>query len=360
MSKTPSPAVRAVGIAIGISVLLGALVSWFAWPAKELEPRDLPVVVAGPAPATAAISQQLASALPGAFEVTTAADAAAADQALREREAYAAFVVGADGVSLHTASGASPIVATLLSQAAQQLGGGRPVAVVDVVPGAPDDPRGAGFATGYLPLVLASMIGGILLAIALSGWRERLAGLAALAVMGGLVGAGVLHGLEILTGSYLGRGWRDRAARLGGERYRHRPGVGARRPGHRPWRAARLPLREPDLGRGGRAGTVTAAMGNDRPAAAARRWGDPAAFRGVLQRRRFSRTNVDTRGLGRAGSHPGGDRPYSDQQAGQRGPSRGCAAGVARDVITVRRQSSRSRRSWREAGQIGAIIACGT
>ena len=140
--------------------------------------------------------------MPGAFEVTTAADAAAADQALRDREAYAAFVVAADGVSLHTASGASPTVAALLSQAAQQIGGGRPVTVVDVVPGAPDDPRGAGFASGYLPLVLASMIGGILLAVAVSGWRERLIGLGAFAVVGGLAGAGVLHGLGLLAGSY--------------------------------------------------------------------------------------------------------------------------------------------------------------
>jgi hypothetical protein len=202
VAHPPSPAVRAVGIAIGISVLLGALVSWFAWPAKELAPRDLPVVVAGPAPATAAISQQLATAMPGAFEVTTAADAAAADRALRDREAYAAFVVGPDGVSLHTASGASPTVATLLGQAAQQMGGGRPVTVVDVVPGAPDDPRGAGFASGYLPLVLASMIGGILLAVAISGWRERLIGLGTFAVVAGLVGAGVLHGLDLITGSY--------------------------------------------------------------------------------------------------------------------------------------------------------------
>jgi hypothetical protein len=191
-----------VAIAIGVSVLLGALVSWFAWPARELEPRDLPVVVAGPAPATAAISQQLSTALPGAFEVTTVADAAAADQALRDRSAYAAFIAGADGVSLHTASGASPTVAALLSQAVQQLGGGRPVAVVDVVPGAPDDPRGAGFASGYLPLVLAGLIGGIVLAVVVPGWRERLIGLGALALAGGLVGAGVLHMLGVLAGGY--------------------------------------------------------------------------------------------------------------------------------------------------------------
>jgi hypothetical protein len=203
VKRTPSPAARAVGIAIGVTVLLGLLVSWFAWPAKELEPRSLPVVVAGPAPATAALGQQLAAARPGAFEVTTVADAAAADQALRDREAYAAFVVGPTGVALHTASGASPTVATLLGQAAQQLGGGASVTIVDVVPGAPDDPRGAGFASGYLPLVLASMIAGVLFAVVLPGRWARLVGLVVFAVLAGLVGAAVLHGLGLLTGSYL-------------------------------------------------------------------------------------------------------------------------------------------------------------
>jgi hypothetical protein len=202
VKQTPSPAVRAVGIAIGVSVVLGLVVSWFAWPAKELEPRNLPVVVAGPPPAAAAVSQQLAAARPGAFEVTTVADAAAADQALRDREAYAAFVVAADGMSLHTASAASPTVAALLTQAAQQFGGGRPVTVIDVVPNAPDDPRGVGFASGFLPLVLAGMVAGILLAVVIPRWRDRLIGLVTFAVVGGLVGAGVLHWLGVIAGSY--------------------------------------------------------------------------------------------------------------------------------------------------------------
>jgi hypothetical protein len=201
--NNPSPAARAVGIAVAVTVLLGALVSWFAWPAKELEPRDLPVVVAGPAPAVAAMSQQLEKARPGAFKVTAVADAAAADQALRDREAYAAFVLGPSGVNLRTASGASPTVAALLTQAAQQFGGGQPLTVTDVVPGAPEDPRGAGFAAGYLPLVLASMIAGILLAIAVSSRAARLIGLGTFAVIGGLVGSAVLQWLGVLTGSYL-------------------------------------------------------------------------------------------------------------------------------------------------------------
>jgi hypothetical protein len=192
-----------VGIAVGVTVLLGLLVSWFAWPAKALEPRDLPVVVAGPPPATAALTQQLQAVKPGAFEVTTVADAAAADQALRDREAYAAFVLSQSGVALHTASGASPTVAALLGQAAQQLGGGTAVTVVDVVPGAAEDPRGAGFASGYLPLVLASMVAGVLFAVVLRGRGSRLIGLVAFAVLAGLAGAGVLHWLGLLAGSYL-------------------------------------------------------------------------------------------------------------------------------------------------------------
>jgi hypothetical protein len=198
-----SHAMRPVGIALGVTVLLGLLVSWFAWPAKELEPRDLPVVVAGPAQATAAMTQQLQAVRPGAFAVTTAPDAAAADQKLKDREAYAAFVIGADGVSLHTASGASPTVSTLLGQAAQQLGNGRAIPIVDVVPGAPEDPRGAGFASGYLPLVLASMVAGILLAVIVPTRGARLIGLGTYAVLAGLVGAAVLHGLGLITGSYL-------------------------------------------------------------------------------------------------------------------------------------------------------------
>jgi len=194
---------RVLGIAVGVTVLLGLLVAWFAWPAKALEPRDLPIVVAGPAPAATALAQRLQTARPGAFAVTTVADAAAADQILRDRGAYAAFVLGSTGVSLHTASGASPTVAALLGQAAQQLGGGAAVTVVDVVPGAAADPRGAGFASGYLPLVLVSLIAGVLLAVAVPGRSGRLAGLGTFAVLAGLVGAAILHGLGLLGGGYL-------------------------------------------------------------------------------------------------------------------------------------------------------------
>lgn len=203
-AKSPPPLAVALLVAVGIVVLQALLVPLFAGPAANAEPRDLPVVVAGPAPAADQFTAGLARERPGAFEVTRVADEAAADQALRDREAYAAFVLDPSGVTLHTASAASPVVAQLLTGAATEIGGGQPVSVRDVVPGSPDDPRGAGFAAGFLPLALTSMLAGIGLAVAVRGRWARLAGLVGYAALAGLVGAAVLQGwLGVLGGDYL-------------------------------------------------------------------------------------------------------------------------------------------------------------
>ncbi len=203
MARTPTPLVRAVVIAVGVVILQALLLLWFSWPAKETAPRDVPVIVAGPPAAAATFADHLTAQAPDAFAVTTAPDAATADAGLRDRKAYAAFVLGAGGVSLHVASAASPTVATLLTQAVQQLGNGQPVPVVDIVASPVDDPRGLGFASGFLPLLLTSLAYGAALLFAVSSPVARLVGVAAFAVAAGLVAAGVMHGLGLLAGSYL-------------------------------------------------------------------------------------------------------------------------------------------------------------
>ena len=95
-SPSRPPLALAVLIAFGVVLAQALLVPLFAAPAANLAPRDLPVVVAGPAPAAHAMAGQLRQAEPGAFEVTTVPDAAAAEAALRDRDAYAAFVIGTD------------------------------------------------------------------------------------------------------------------------------------------------------------------------------------------------------------------------------------------------------------------------
>jgi hypothetical protein len=195
---------RAIAIAVLVVAAQALLVALFAWPAINTAPRDLPVVVAGPPPAAAALSQRLNTARPGAFAVTTVTDQAAADAALRDRRAYAAFILRPDGPTLHVASAAAPAVAQLLAQQAQALGDGAPLPVVDVVPADADDPRGAGFAAGFLPLVLTSMAAGILLAATVGSRRIRLAGIGIFAALAGLAGGAVLqYWLDALPGAYL-------------------------------------------------------------------------------------------------------------------------------------------------------------
>ncbi|WP_433285029.1 hypothetical protein [Micromonospora sp. CA-244673] len=208
-TRIRSPWLLAALLASLAVVVQALLVPLFAAPAAHLAPRDLPIAVAGPAPAAAELAARLAAARPGGFAVATLPDAAAADRALRDREAYAAFVVGPDGVALHTAPAASPTVAALLTEAAAQLSAGRPVPVVQVVPADPDDPRGAGFAAGFLPLALTGMLAGALLTVLVARRAARLAGLLGFAVLAGLVGAAVLHGwLGVLDGDL----WREAGA----------------------------------------------------------------------------------------------------------------------------------------------------
>lgn len=202
--RRPSPAALALVIAVGVVALQALLVPLFSAPAAKIEPRDLPIVVAGPAPAADGFAGQLESARPGAFEITRLADAAAADEALRDRDAYAAFVVGPDGLALHTAPAASPTVSTLLTQASAQMNGGQPVRTVEVVPLDPDDPRGTGFASGFLPLAITSLLAGAAIYFATRGRRPRLAGLVGYAVLAGLVSAAVLQfWLGVIPGTYL-------------------------------------------------------------------------------------------------------------------------------------------------------------
>jgi hypothetical protein len=195
MSRTLA---RAGAIALAVVAVQALLMLWFAWPAQKTAPRDVPVVAVGPAPAVSALTAKLH----GAFTVTPVADPAAADNAIRHRDAYAAFLIGSSGVTVHVASAASPALAQLVGQAVQQLGNGAPVPVVDVVSSPVDDPHGAGFASAFLPLVLTSLAAGIALLFVVRAHAVRLVGVLLFAAAAGLLAAGVMHGLGVLGGSY--------------------------------------------------------------------------------------------------------------------------------------------------------------
>jgi hypothetical protein len=206
---------RTAGIVLGVVALQALLFTLFTWPALHAAPRDLPVVVAGPAQATAPVAAQLRKAQPGAFDITTTTDPAAADRELRHRDAFAAFLVGPTGLAVHVSSAASPTVAQAITQYAQQAAAQQAqpgqrgqaaarVTVTDVVPADRHDPRGILLALGVLPLVVTSLAAGALLALAVRSRWARLVGAVAYAALAGAVSVALakywLHGLP---GNYL-------------------------------------------------------------------------------------------------------------------------------------------------------------
>jgi len=228
MSSTP--VVRALGAAVGIAALLTLLLSAFAWPTHELEPRGLPLAVVGPEQALAQVERATAPLGEDALDLTSVDTRDDAIAAIQEREVYAAIVPGPSRTELMTAPAGSPAVATLLREALARAAP-TPPTVTAVVPLPNEDPRGAVFSSGALPLVLGGIITGgafsllvrqpgaaitgVLVTAALAGlsltavlqeWLGALSG--DFAINAGVVGLGVAAvGLAVLgLFRFLGRG----------------------------------------------------------------------------------------------------------------------------------------------------------
>jgi hypothetical protein len=206
---SPSPwtaVARAVALlTAAVSVLLTA----FAWPSVRSSVHDVPIAVAGPAPAVSQISAALRQRLPDAFEITEVADTAAAEQLIRDRAVYGAIDVSSGTPQVILASAASTAVAQTLNGIAGALGqappqgAGTTAAVRDLVPLPADDPRGAGLAAAALPLVMGGLLAAVLLTRLVLGTTRRIVAALAFAVAGGLaMGAILQFWLGSLTGSY--------------------------------------------------------------------------------------------------------------------------------------------------------------
>jgi hypothetical protein len=173
----PSALIALLAVPLVVAIALAT----FAWPASNLEPRDLPIGVAGPPQARAPVEQKLAQ-QEGAFDVQRYADEAAARKAIEDRDVYGAVVVAPGGAKLLTASAGSATVAGLLEE---NLAGPR-VQAADIVPAPSGDPRGTGFGSMGLPIILAGIIAGVIV---------TLLGRPGVGAIGILLGVSVLSGL---------------------------------------------------------------------------------------------------------------------------------------------------------------------
>jgi hypothetical protein len=191
--RRPSPAAILL-----VPVVAAIVLALFAWPSARLEPRELPVGVAGPPDATRALTHKL-EAEPGAFDVTAYGSEAAAREAIEDREVYGAFVAGPSGPKVLTASGASPAVAQALTHAAGEFGGGADPAVEDIAPA----PRGAALGASILPLLIAGILTGVLSTLLASGAARRTALLVTGSVLSGLAATAIVQSwLDVVGGDW--------------------------------------------------------------------------------------------------------------------------------------------------------------
>jgi hypothetical protein len=179
-----------------IPVVVAVILTLFAWPNARMEPRDVPIAVAG-APAAAKAIEAKLSEREGAFDVHRYAGEPAARAAIEDRDVYGAFVASPGGPEVLVASAASPAVAQLLTHAASESG----AEVTDVVSASP---RAAALGSSVLPLVIA----GILTGAAAIGLTRTGLGRAGLVVAGsvltGLAATAIVQGwLGVVEGDWL-------------------------------------------------------------------------------------------------------------------------------------------------------------
>ncbi|MEU6858779.1 hypothetical protein AB0B28_07895 [Glycomyces sp. NPDC046736] len=202
-----TPIGRVIALSAGLALIVGVLTLAFSWPSTGMGPHEVPIAVVGPQEAADQVQAQLDQAEPDGFDVTAAADADEAATLIEEREVYAAFAIAPDGITVYTASAASPVVSRMVVGIADGVAaqmGGIPVTVEDLVALPDDDPNGAGLAASALPLAAGGILIAVLIGLNVRGSGRQVAAaiLAPLAVGAG-VAALMLYVLESIEGEFL-------------------------------------------------------------------------------------------------------------------------------------------------------------
>ena len=184
-----------------VPVAAALVLTLFAWPQARLEPRDLPVGVAGPT-ATAQQVEHRLDAQDGAFEVHRYADEADARDAIADREIYGAVVTTPSAAKVLTASAASPTVAQMITNAARATAK-TTATTVDVEDVAPAERVGA-LSAAILPLILAGSLTAFISGMVAPGGGMRRAGLIlGASVLAGMAGTAIVQNwLDVVDGSW--------------------------------------------------------------------------------------------------------------------------------------------------------------
>lgn len=193
------------GIIVGLVGILTLMLLAFLTPQYNSGPSDLPLAVAGPAPAVEQVTGALDQQQPGAFDVATHDSPDAARDAVANRDAIGAIAVGPDGATVYTATAAGQPYAQLLTGIASGLEAqGQDVTVEEVAPTTEDDPNAAGLSVLALPLAFGGIISAVLLSLTMKKhYGMRILGVLVFAGLAGLaIGAILQYGFGTFDGHY--------------------------------------------------------------------------------------------------------------------------------------------------------------
>lgn len=203
----PPAALRATGIVVVLTVVLTIFAIAFALPAARTAPHAVPIGAAGPQSASGGVAATLEKQAPGAFAITYYPGEAALRDAIRNRDVYGGIAFGPDGRRLLIATGASPMVAQMLTQIGNGIAAqaGTALAIEDLAPPTTDDPRGVGLAASALPITLAGLLPAIALMLALK--REVWTRFTTAVIFAGIAGVTIAALLRYVFGAIEANFW---------------------------------------------------------------------------------------------------------------------------------------------------------
>jgi hypothetical protein len=216
---TPQPAARSrrgtagrVQLAVSLAPLAAGLLAIVAvigligFAVRSPQPHDIPVGLVGPPAAEHQVSAEFGASAPGAFEFTSYASPATARAALDGRDVDAVLTVGPGRSELVVAGAAGAAIAGVITTAVSGAfrAQGTPLTVQTVHAFAPGDPQGLILFFAVLAVLIASLLAGALVGLRSgTGWRARLAILAA----HGLVAGPVAMSMEAWVAASFGSGF---------------------------------------------------------------------------------------------------------------------------------------------------------
>ncbi|UQX04678.1 ABC transporter permease [Streptomyces sp. RerS4] len=211
----PHPPVGLKGVLLPVAVVLAIgtiFVSVYLAAFHAPRPHDLPVAIVGTAAQAHRLDAALEQAVAGGFEVRPYDDEAAAREALRQREVYAAYLPGRDSAGarlLYAGANGPSVTGTLTSAFAHTAPeGGAPPAAEDILPVSAGDTRGLSVFYAAFGLVLAGYLFGMMtyqVAPTLR-LRRRIVSLTLFGALGGVIVALLTGdtGFGALPGSFTG------------------------------------------------------------------------------------------------------------------------------------------------------------